>query len=512
MNAPADQKPWTKWGAYALQGMWVLLILLLLPMAFAPLQYATGVIKEFPYQMDREEGFLLNQALTLRGGGTIYAPVGEEPPWLVGNYTPVYPAIVGMLHFPGTPSLAVGRIVALLSVIGITVLLAVALWLERRLIPVAILAPLLFLATNDVYYWIPFARVDFTALLFTMAAIVWVGRGSPRVYIPACAILLTLAFQTKQTQLMAPIAAIIALLLADKKREGMLLAAATVGLGLLTSLLLLAITRGQYWLHTVTYNQNVYHADSLIIWIQHIWRFCHWYLPVIAIGWTWLLIAVIRDRRSGTAASPLEILALVYTPLAMLGILAIGKAGSDRNYLLDFHLAGALVTALGLARMWHDRHALPRTAHAVAGISTILLAFHVMFLWSPFNRAVTHLPVPGPESRAAGDFLLLRAIDEPGPILSEDPIYTALARKPIDYEPFIMTRLAMEGRWDQSPMLHRLENQYYRLIISTQRMEDELVVGFTPEMKEAIASHYHLEEQVPLLPRRHFFLYRPIPH
>ncbi|MCC5876995.1 MAG: DUF2029 domain-containing protein [Candidatus Sumerlaeia bacterium] len=512
MTCPSDNPAWTRWTGHIIQGTAILLVLLLLPMAFAPLRYATGVINAFPYQMDREEGFLLNQALTLRGGGSIYAPVGEEPPWVVGNYTPVYPAIVGLLHFPETPSLAVGRVVVLLSVLGIMALLAVALALNRRVIPVALLAPLLFLVTNDVYYWIPFARVDFTALLFTIAAIAWVGRGSPRVYIPACAVLFTLAFQTKQTQLMAPAAATIALILAGRRREGLLLGGATMAFGLVTSLLLLAITRGQYWLHTVTYNQNVYQTDSLIICLQHIWRFSHWCLPALAIGWTWLLLAAIRDHRSKVPPNTLEIIALIYTPLAMLSILAVGKAGSDRNYLLDFHMAGALTTALGLVRIWHDRHQLPRAGTVAAGATLLLLALHANFLWSPFNRMATHRQVPGIESRSAGDFLLLRAVDEPGPILSEDPIYTLLARKEVDYEPFIMTRLAMEGHWDQSPMLERLESRHYRLIIATQPMDDELIVGFTPEMKAAISRNYTLDERVSLLPGRHFFLYRPIPH
>lgn len=499
------------WQAWVIQGALVLILLVLLPMAFAPIRYSVGVIQTFPYQLDREEGFILNQALTIRSGESIYQSIHEGPPWLVGNYTPIYPAVTGLLHFPSTPSLAVGRIISLASTIGIALLLMLAIFLERRMITAAILAGFLFLVTNDVYYWIPFARVDFAALLLTMGAMAWAGKGSPRVYIPACAILFTLAFHTKQTQLMAPLAVAIALLFAGKKREGMMLAGVSMALGLITSLIMLAMTRGQFWLHTVTYNRNEYQIESLQVWFNHIWRFCHWWLPLILGGWIWLVYRNIHPRFRDDR-SILELTAIVYLPLASLAMLAVGKVGSDRNYLLDFHLGGALISGLSIARAWSDRPTMPRLSPILCGTAVLLLMMHTMFLWSGFNRMATHRPVPGEQSRMVGDYLLLRTVETTGPVLSEDPIYTMLAGKVVDYEPFIMTRLSLEGHWDQQPFLDRLESRHYRLIIASQPMEDDLTVGFTPEMKATIRAHYELVEHLPLLPGRSFFLYRPNPH
>ena len=84
-----------------------------------------------------------------------------------------------------------------------------------------------------------------------------------------------------------------------------------------------------------------------------------------------------------------------------------------------------------------------------------------------------------------------------GPILSQNHALLAMNNRPMVYQPFMMTELLRTGTWDQTPMLKMLKNKYYSLIILEYNLDLESQHRyFTPEMEDAIKTHYILKARV----------------
>lgn len=483
------------------------LLLLTFPLALSPFRYSLGLILTFPYQVDREEGFLLLQGLLLAGGQTIYPPIAEGPPWIVGNYTPVYPMLFGVLTWLTGPSLAPGRAIALAALVGICACLVLLVRRERRPVLPAVGACALFLATYEVNEWIGFARADFPAILFSFLGLLLVGRGRLRTWLPLASLFFVLAFYTKQTHVFAPMAACAALLFAGRRREAGQLAAVTASAALLVGLILIALTRGQFWTHAVTYNANEFFADQFLVWMRHMGRFLTWMLPAVAVAWVAMVLILIGEKRRGESIPLMDAAVVVYLPLTALSLIGTGKAGAASNYLLEFNACWALLLGLFFSRLLDRPDRRPPWQWALGGAAALLVVLHCLQLWAPLQRMAIPRPVPGPTERSLGDQILLRVVSEQGPVLSEDPIFLIKAGREVDYEPFIMTRLFLEGHWDQEPFLQRLREGHYRLIVTSREVDAPDVVGFTPQAARIIQAVYQLEGEIPLTASRRFFLY-----
>ncbi len=105
----------------AAQGLLALLAFPFLLFALLGVVSTARTIAGFPYQLDREEGFLLVQASRLANGQGIYTPVETEP-YLVGNYTPAYPAAFAVGVWLFGESLAPGRWLAFGAGLGVAAL------------------------------------------------------------------------------------------------------------------------------------------------------------------------------------------------------------------------------------------------------------------------------------------------------------------------------------------------------------------------------------------------------
>ena len=63
----------------------------------------------FPFPVDYGEGPLLDQAIRLGHGLAIYEVPASEPPWLVGNYPPLFPLLNSLLAQLFGPAYWCGR-------------------------------------------------------------------------------------------------------------------------------------------------------------------------------------------------------------------------------------------------------------------------------------------------------------------------------------------------------------------------------------------------------------------
>lgn len=469
-----------------------------------PLLHSVAVIRDFPWSIDREEGFLLDQALRLRAGRTIY-PALADYPFTVGNYPPVYPALMALVSIL-VPGLAAGRILVLAAAGGLAITAGLYVWRNSRSAPLALLAPGLFLCSWNVNEWIPYARVDFPALLFGFTGFVVAGLGAGRRQVAAAGVLFLLAAYTRQTQLLAPVAVAVGLMLQGRRREAVWLVGGLAAAGLAVLAILLLLTRGQFWLHTVTYNRNPMEWWQFTVWMKNVvWFFGRWQLLALAVA----LAGSVCLRREEVAARPPAPDLLVYLGLAAVSLLTIAKKGSAANYQLEFDLLVAVTLAaaagrlLAVARSGNRR----RQAGGWLAATLVLLSLHAGRTW--MLRPILFPPPPGAAERQPSDALALTVAEESGEVLTELPLYVIRAGRPVLYQPFIMASLAEEGKWDPAPFLADLERGRFALLLATQDFAtDKTVTGFTPAMMDAILRRYELTERVHTW-RQPVYLYRP---
>jgi hypothetical protein len=474
---------------------------LAVPLWLAGITIARAVaFASYPYALDREEGFVALQGLALATGTTIYPDIAQGPPWLVGNYPPLHPALAAVAVKAGADPLAAGRGVALL---GIVLLAGGLAWAGAQMGGrwAAVAAPVLCLSTWDAMSWAPYARVDFLALGLGAVALA-AGLDRTRKGMAAlCGVCVMAAFLAKQTALAVPAALVIAgLLRPEDRREALRFGAVLMAAGGAAVLALVLLTGGEFWRHTVTYNRNAVEGAQILVWLRHLARFHGGVLAALGVAgvaaWRWRLLEATHAR----------VLAC-YVGLAAATLLATAKAGAAENYLLEFHAASSLAIAAVAAKALREMPAVA-IAIAVPLLATLPGPFPA---WRRPQMMTRELwPDAAIEEAHAAAVLRLRAAK--GPVLCEDPVLAHRAGHPVAFQPFIMSQLAREGRWDAAPLLHEIAISRYGLIATSQNLAEEgFLWGFTPEMREAVLARYRLTGAVQLSPRERMFLYEPKP-
>ena len=552
---------WTRF-----QALWPLLPLCLLlflhgRMVSWPVERIERAI-EYPYQLDAEEGFLLAQALRFQAGEGLYRSLAE-PPYVVDNYPPLYPVLWSLFVSPDAPTLEAGRWITALSagaaLLGMALLIlgqgragawVRAFWRRRfssqsssgledspppwgaaQTLLIALLCPAMFAVTYAFQRWVAYARVDFLSIALSVwGLLVFALRGirpEGRLARWLAILLFTLALLTKQTSVAAPAACAIWLFVRDRRqgiRFVLFLVLAVGG----TTALLCALTAGRYWAHTVTYNQNVMHWNELLLWVRHFYE-CYALLLLVLGGLgVWTLAGIWRRFRSKAAPSedvssdPDLTLYLLYAALNAASLVTLAKAGAAENYLLEPHLAAALFLGVALDALLGRLHAPGRKWLGATAVAVCALAILLGNGWgySPWAR-LFHFSAPSPvlSGLTQGARVEQAIRQRPGPVLSEDPIYHLRLGRPVLFQNFIMTQLASEGKWDESPLLRRIEAREIALVVSHQKLEDadQFFNRYSPALRQTILENYRLLEtlprpsapQEPYPPLQTIYLYEP---
>ncbi|NQU44286.1 hypothetical protein HQ520_13435 [bacterium] len=515
---------------------------------------------EYPFQLDAEEGHILGQALRLRNGEGLY-PAIEEPPYVVDNYPPLYPALWALFVDPDAPSLTAGRWISFLASLA-TALAAVlicagvairsthsrmggdsgesggGLKSVLRTSAVSLIPPLaagllsafFFLNAREVIRWSAYSRVDLLALALSavgLAAFVWSGEGRRRWWGwgPSIA-LFALSLLTKQTCVAAPAACLTWLLLVNWRRAlifgGWLAAAALVPVGILCTW-----TGGRYWLHTVTYNENVMiWNEYLRIWLPYMTRLHGYLLAAGGVAGLWLVGFSLLGRRGvpkaerdgGNTNSRLFWLPVLYALLNAGMTLSLAKAGSAENYLLEPVFALAVLAGCGLAAMAREI-ACPSAGRSGRTIPLVTVVAFVLCLVPVTFHVLRHVtarlpksgetqriylprifygnaPRPTVEAYQAGRRVVRLLQERPGESLSEDPIYLLRAGKEIVFQNFIMTQLAAERKWDDSALVERALRGEFSVVVSHVDLSDpeQFFNRYTRALREALAERYEVLE------------------
>lgn len=501
----------------------------------------------FPYEIDGEEGFVFNQAADMFFGRSIYTPI-DQPPYLVGNYPPVFPWLVSRLMRAETFGLPFARVMVLsfaLAVINLSVLHV--FWRTRRVLP-ALLAPLLFLVSYESNLWLCFVRVDIPALAFTMAGLFIFLNGEAPITAAVAGLLFAAAGFTKQTAVLAPAACIVGMLLHDRPRLHWFLPA-YVGAGLLGLAWLNLATRGEFWRHTVVYNANAMDWSGWRrVMANEIWFFQGRWLATLAAGAVSLAAAMrfargeaaqaanaLNSANPDSAAAPSPTFKArfaerphtrgvvgVYAVLATLSLASMAKIGSAPNYVLEPLLAWSIFGMETLGRLFDmgggapgDRRRWARLGALAMAVGLILHAVNLRGktreLFSPRN--------PTQADADAGRALTDLAVGADGPILSEFAIPLLQARKDVFLQPFIMSRLAREGKWDERPIVEGIRAHAFPLIITSQDLREAAngaaIDRWTPAMIDKIMLYYKLDRVIrsndPRGLRQPYFIWKPSP-
>lgn len=442
-----------------------------------------------PYEVDYEEGNVLNACLRLVQGQTPYPPADQVPSAL----NPYGPVAYGVLALPvsaESPSFAPGRVMVFGFCLLSAVLIALILRLEGAGWRVALLFGGLYLTFPAVQDWMFLLRVDYLGVVFSLLGLFVFARsdrsglrdpdaGAKWLW---CVPLFALAFFTKVTFLAAPASCVVYLLWRRDARKALLLSASLLGMFALIFLLVQRWSGGWFFFHNLHTHPDPYTVSHLL----YVGRgLVSQIVPLTLAG-----VFAVRRLRGGVPS-----LAAIYFAIALLGSLTAGKAGSSTNHFLELLASSAICAGLFygdfLGWLGASDGSAPRRVRWV-GLAVLTMAVSALVLVPV--RAIPQLEF-GRGEYAQCPELYEYVRGHPGKnVLSENVGAVVLAGKPVMVSnPFVYGQLAMHGRGSDEQLRRMVESRYFDVVVLADSVESfresPSVVWSTP-MLAAIEKHY----------------------
>jgi hypothetical protein len=428
-------------------------LLLALPALYQLVLLATAIAGRvaYPYDLEWMEGGMLHHALRLQTGHGIYQePSIEFIPYL---YTPLYPALLALLGEVFGLTYTLGRVISVLSLVGIAVVACISLCSPRARHAVtlpAVVGLLLGLGLFAAIYpyvegWYDLVRADSLFLFLITAGLVaaarwsdqgdgWQGHGR----VAAVGAILAFAFFAKQTGIFyVMLGGAIVLVLAWRRLPTFIAASGMIGLG--GSGLMNLTSDGWFW----TYIRKIHAAHDFNMdrfWKSYaniLWHFraltilvC---VTLVIVLYTWL-----RRPREGARRElprqtrPFLLWTAAFAVSTVAGAIGWGTEFAHFNAYMPAFLhgalaAGAAVPALAACAgiLWGARRSPELVMHGAAGVAALGLAITCWhWRWQPKRFVPTQADV------AAGDRLIKRIKDLDDEVwMPSHPWYLVLAGK-----------------------------------------------------------------------------------
>jgi hypothetical protein len=399
----------------------------------------------YPLDLEWMEGGILTHALRLGRGEPLYAEPSVD--FVSFPYTPLYPAVLWMLSKMFGLSYVLGRGVSILAISGALVFLVAAVrgiapqYESRELPALATTAGLLGAATVCVAF--PFCgafydlvRCDSLWLLFLSAGLYSCSPGRSTAHTVLGAVLVALAFFTKQTAAPFMVAAAVSVALTSGIKRGLVFSA--VAFGSTTAAILAGQNLTDGWLWTYIYRLHQSHSTQL----HKIWPetprvlFDYGFLLLVPIAACLLFIAIRRrmSRRLFYWAS------MAATGVVTAAVASATRGAYDNAYIPAVYF-GALLSAVCVVELpalatelrastdgavWSTgaRHPLRPGSLRILGLLGLgLLATHAMTRWLDPSP---HVPS---QQRQAEAKTLLAFLAAQGPeiFVPSHPFYNVLA-------------------------------------------------------------------------------------
>ncbi|HRU32454.1 MAG TPA: glycosyltransferase family 39 protein [bacterium] len=421
--------------------------------------------------LDYGEGPILNQVRYILQGRNYYKDI-NSPPYIIGNYPPVFNLLSLLLVPIFGVSFATGRFLAFLAVIGTSYIIykIVLKFTENKMI--AFLTALFYLAIDYVYVWGIYMRIDTLSIFFNMLGIYWVIQYEDNhKKLRWCILFFLLALYTRQSMIAGVAGAYIYLLTKDRKLAVKLIGH-TALYGLLTFIFLNIITKGQFYMHIVKYNINTFTIRQLWFFLS---KELFTYTTLIIIS----LIASIfwlKDQKR-------RIISL-YFIFAFLVQFTAGKVGSMLNYLIEPVGVMGIIFGIIIGDTLKKKNQLINT-----GVAVLVLLQLANYYYGPNTLSWGWKPSPPLTA-------LDRYVEESkGLILAENLGILPAHNRDIYFDPFIFTQLYYQGIWDQSKIIKDIEGKKFDIIM----LEFDLYYDhwtdsdrWSKEMKQAMYENYYL--------------------
>ena len=462
-----------------------------------------GAVLGHPYPVDYGEGPLLDQAVRLADGQGIYRRDLSQLPYTVSNYPPLFPLLQAPFVRLCGPSYGYGRALALAGVLAAAGLLGATVWKLTRDRLAALLAGAVLLCIPYVLIWAPLARVDGLALGLSWAGLwILVRRRPGSRAVAVAALLFTAAAYTRQTYVLAAPLAALAWLLGQpggRRRAALLaglLAGLTAGLGLGLFVVLEVWTGGGFSLHVVRANVNLYDFGT----VRKMAGELALHMPLLLLaGLSLPRLARPAADGPGPGLRPAIRLTAAYLAGAAVSFVALGKSGSNVNYLLE--LSAGLALAAGL---WVGR----ATGRARAVLLLLLALQTAALAWLAVSRYTPlHLEKIARHAELDRLFELVRAAG--GPVVADEYLgLLPLAGKPVLYQPFEMRHLARAGLFRQKRAVDALRQRQAALVLLYRLPDGGPIyrVRWSPHMLIQVQRHYVAVDEM-----ANNLVYRPRP-
>jgi hypothetical protein len=396
-----------------------------------------------PFQLDYEEGNILNAGVRIVHGLTPYPDPGSYPNAL-NPYGPVGYFLVALCVQLGGVGFTLGRFVIMAS--GVAIVLALWLlireWTGSRTL--AAVFGLYFLANGVSRLWLPLLRVDLLALALALAGL-WLCLRNPERWWLLSAILFSLALYVKYTALAAPAAAVLWLAARGNWKRAAALAGTMAAICLMVFYWFQVATDGHFFFHMFRTHADPYSLRRLIK-VFSLVRFS--LLPLAPLLLAFLLL---RARR----ALPVALYLLCATGVVLV---TAGKEGSALNHFLELLAAGSLAAALGYQSL-----AELRSMRIVAPVFVLAVGGAALYFGGAFTAQARVVPL-----KISGCADLYRQVREsPSPlVLSENVGAVVLAGKePVVSNPFVLTYLVRSRVLPNRPLENAVADQAFGLIV-----------------------------------------------
>lgn len=437
----------------------------------------------YPYSIDFGEGILLCQSAMLIHGQNIYPPITDYP-YIVSNYHPLYPFIAGIPFLITNPGIWSGRLLTLISCLGSFSIIGLVVFKSTKNRNLGLISALLPLCLSYPYNWAFVYRVDYLGIFLSLLGLYFHMYPPKKYGIYFSIIPFALAFMTKLTFVLAPVACILDLIIRKDKRSLPFTLGIILSFGIPYLAINLATDFGMFR-DTLIYTANAFHIDRMIDGFREI-------LSVTL--WLWLLVGIGAVTTSGKHKP----LLLSYLFLLLISLATYGAEGSDSNYFIEIILALCMISfAWFPSDDWKGSFI---NLKSIAFILIVVFCFSGRIMNANEFGEARNLKTSTTNGKQIEAFVA----NAQGDVISEEMSFLARNGKQMVFQPYIMSLLYRKGKWDQTRFVDDLRDGKFNLIILRFDVNDlnhtdkPGMYGeagfdrFTNEMEEAIKTSYQV--------------------
>ncbi|HVB09384.1 MAG TPA: hypothetical protein VNM16_03340 [Bacillota bacterium] len=427
------------------------------------------------YQVDYGEGPMFNQEVLLYHGINIYR-ADTAPPFIVGNYPPVFPLVASLFMRHYGLTFTAGRLVSSLAIMGAAIVAGLIVLQATRQVLAAFIAGGLLPTFVGIYSWGPFNRVDSLALFWSLCTVLVVLRyaGTRKVWLAVPLAVLTV--YTRQSLVDGVFAAYLYLLFRDWKRG--------IAVGVVTLAAMGVVFWGlQVWSHGAFYVNTVIDNENAWNWGGTVGNWHQW----MGQGGRFVFRLGLAGAATGLLATG-GILWPVWLAAATGVFATIGKTGAAVNYFFPIYAAAAVCLGIFIGGY---RRFFRRAPFFLWPLELLLPAMLFLFIHGQPPKWAAHVPLlPRAEAlvgsstlaraqvahtgkrgdlgaRNPGNEQMIRLLQGvQGPVLSLDfpSAVQVQAGHPMQWQPFELGTVHDDGRWDGQAFVQSINARHYAVI------------------------------------------------